>query len=124
MIGRGVPDTVLAYAKLEDPIGDFEKLMGSGDAWQSPQRMSAKTRRQSEKNLKQADKEIGLQDGSMDSWMRSIGSIELALFDLDFGETMFDQYDGQAILSLQCFKRADDVLCAGDIQRGSGFIKH
>jgi hypothetical protein len=85
-----VPDTVLAYAKLEDPIGDFEKLMGSGDAWQSPQRMSAKTRRQSEKNLKQADKEIGLQDGSMDSWMRSIGSIELALFDLDFGETMFE----------------------------------
>jgi hypothetical protein len=79
-----IPDTVLGYYRLEDPIGDFEKLMGSGDVWSRPQKMSEKTRRASERGLKEADKALNLQDGAMDSWMRSIGSVELALFSLDF----------------------------------------
>lgn len=81
-----IPDTVIGYYRLEDPVGDFEKLMGSNDVWSQPQKMSQKSRRAGEQGLKEADKALNLQDGAMDSWMRSIGSIELALFNLDFGE--------------------------------------
>jgi hypothetical protein len=75
-----VPETVLAYVKLVDPVGDFERLMSDGDVWSEPGRTSAKTRRATDRGFKQADKGIGLDDGGFDGWMRSIGSIEFALF--------------------------------------------
>jgi hypothetical protein len=85
-----VPETVLGYYKLVDPVGDFERLMGSDDVWKAPQKMTKKTRRTMERGFKAGDKEMGLQDGSLDSWLHSIGTVELALFNLSFDES-FDE---------------------------------
>lgn len=84
-----IPADTLLYARLVDPIGDFEKLTSSGDVWARPDKVASKARKGMERGFKQADQGIGLQDGTMDSWMRSIGSIELALFSFDFdGESL------------------------------------
>ncbi|HYC78374.1 MAG TPA: hypothetical protein VEI02_12175, partial [Planctomycetota bacterium] len=79
-----IPADVIAYVRLEDPVNDFEKLMGSGDTWKAPQKSAARTRRAMDKGFKEADRNAGVEEGSMDSWMRSIGSIEVALFTLNW----------------------------------------
>ncbi len=84
-----IPADTLLYAKLVDPIGDFEKLSGSGDVWARPDKVSSKSRSATEKSLKRVDESIGVQGGTMDSWTRAIGSIEIALFSFEFDSESF-----------------------------------
>ncbi len=88
-----IPADTLAYIRIEDPIGAWEKITGSGEIWTQPTKVSSKTRASMDKNLKSGDRNLGKEEGTLDAWLRSIGTIELALFSLDFGGKI-EEMDG------------------------------
>jgi hypothetical protein len=79
-----IPATAVLYIRDEDPIGRFEKLSGSSDVWSNPKRVNDRTKRTMDKAFKAGDKQLERDEGTLDGWLRSIGSIEIALFSLSF----------------------------------------
>lgn len=83
-LADAIPATCVFYFRSDDPIGRFEKLTGNGEIWSNPKKVSARTKDAMGKAMKQADKHVEKDEGTVDAWLRSIGAVEVALFSLSF----------------------------------------
>ena len=83
-LADAIPANCVLYFRSDDPVGRFEKIVGSSDVWSNSKKASARTKRTMDKGFKYADKMLEKDEGTLDGWLRSIGSIELALFSFSF----------------------------------------
>jgi hypothetical protein len=83
-LADAIPGTCVLYFRDDDPIGRFEKMAGSGETWTNPKKVSERTKRSMDKAFKMGDKQLEREEGTLDGWLRSVGSVEIALFSLNF----------------------------------------
>jgi hypothetical protein len=71
-------------------------MTSSSTMWSNPKKVNERTKRTMDKTFRQGDKALEREEGTLDGWLRSVGSVELALFsftiDRDAGD-FFPQID-------------------------------